>query len=85
MKELITTVTRKGQVTIPSEIRRALGLKPRDKVAFSLEDREARLRPATTSLLAGFGAVKPRQRPEDFRKVRRETEEWVAGEVLKET
>jgi AbrB family looped-hinge helix DNA binding protein len=84
MKELVTTVTQKGQVTIPSQIRQALDLKARDKVVFTLEEGEARLRPATRSLLDGFGAVKPRQRPEDFRKVRRETEEWVAGEVMEE-
>ncbi len=34
MKEHLTTLTRKGQVTLPVEIRRRLGLKEGDKVAF---------------------------------------------------
>ncbi len=34
MKEYLTVVTRKGQVTLPVEIRRRLGLKEGDKVAF---------------------------------------------------
>lgn len=40
MKEMLSSVSEKGQVTIPLEIRRALDLKPRDKVAFTLEDGE---------------------------------------------
>ncbi len=32
--ELVSTLTQKGQVTIPAPIRRLLGLKPKSKVAF---------------------------------------------------
>ena len=32
--ELISTITSKGQVTVPVQIRRFLGLKPKAKVAF---------------------------------------------------
>ena len=32
--ELVSTLTTKGQVTIPASIRRLLGLKPKAKVAF---------------------------------------------------
>lgn len=32
--ELVSTLTSKGQVTIPAPIRRLLGLKPKAKVAF---------------------------------------------------
>lgn len=34
MQEIISTITSKGQVTIPVEIRRYLGLKTNDKIAF---------------------------------------------------
>ncbi|MBI2303642.1 MAG: type II toxin-antitoxin system PrlF family antitoxin [Chloroflexi bacterium] len=85
MKELETTLTRKGQVTIPQEVRRALGLKPRDKVLFEIEGEAAKIRPAVSKLLAGYGAVVPRKRPEDFRKLREEFEEGVAEEVVSET
>lgn len=43
MEQHLMVVTRKGQVTIPVEIRRALGLKEGDKVAFSMQDGEVRL------------------------------------------
>ena len=36
MKEILSTVTRKGQVTIPAEVRRHLGVKTNEKVAFVL-------------------------------------------------
>lgn len=32
--ELVSTITSKGQVTVPIQIRRLLGLKPKTKVAF---------------------------------------------------
>ena len=43
MQEQLTIVTRKGQVTIPAEIRRALGIKEGDKVAFVLEYDQVKL------------------------------------------
>ena len=44
MSEQLTVITRKGQVTIPAEIRRALGLKKGDSVAWILEKDHVRLR-----------------------------------------
>jgi AbrB family looped-hinge helix DNA binding protein len=38
MREIWASVTERGQVTIPAEVRRALGLKKRDKVVFALDD-----------------------------------------------
>lgn len=43
MKELHTVVTRKGQVTVPADIRRELGLKQGDKVAFVVDQGEVKL------------------------------------------
>jgi antitoxin PrlF len=37
MKEIISTITSKGQVTIPAEVRRYLGIKTNDKVAFVID------------------------------------------------
>jgi AbrB family looped-hinge helix DNA binding protein len=38
VKEVLTVVTRKGQITVPAEVRRALDLQRGDKVAFALTD-----------------------------------------------
>ena len=84
MAAYVTTVTQKGQVTIPGELRRFLGLKPKDKVAFELVNGQVLLRPIRSTLLAGYRSVKPSSRPEDFRKMRQEVEEDFAEEVLKE-
>jgi antitoxin PrlF len=37
MKQIVSTITSKGQVTIPAEVRRHLGLKQRDKIVFVIE------------------------------------------------
>lgn len=84
MATMTTSITKKGQVTIPVEVRKALGLKPRDKVVFEIRGKEARIRSASSDLLAGFGAVQPKEKPEDFKRMREEMQEWVAEEVLKE-
>lgn len=84
MQPLETRLTQKGQVTIPVEIRSKLGLKPRDTVCFEVEGNVVTLRPVKSKLLEGYGAVSPRRRPENWRKVRAEVEEVVAEEVGKE-
>ena len=71
MKEIITTLTQRGQVTVPAEVRRLLGLKPRDKVRFAIDKDKVRLTPATFTLESTFGSVKPRNRPEDFKSLSR--------------
>lgn len=53
MREIVSTITSKGQVTIPVEIRRHLGIATNDKVAFVLEDGgEVRLKPPAYRRLA---------------------------------
>ena len=48
MKEIIATVTSKGQITIPVEVRRHLGVSDHSKLAFIIEsDGNVRIRPAT--------------------------------------
>ena len=70
MKEIVTTITQKGQVTIPVEIRHLLGLKAKDKVAFSIDKGNIRLAPAKYTLENVFGVVKPLNKPEDFKKLK---------------
>ena len=73
MRELLTVVTRKGQITLPIEIRRSLGIEEGDKIAVSIADpQNARimLRPVRSVAEMTFGAVSPRQRPEDIRELR---------------
>ena len=55
----ITTLTSKGQVTIPKEIRDELGLKPFDKIEFVSENGRVRLRKALPSLEELMGSLPP--------------------------
>jgi AbrB family looped-hinge helix DNA binding protein len=41
---LYSTMTSKGQTTIPSEVREALGLKPGDKLEYSIEGTQVTVR-----------------------------------------
>lgn len=49
MSEVISTVTSKGQITIPAAVREYLGIKQGDKLSFIIEgdkeEREVRVRP----------------------------------------
>ncbi len=38
MKEILMTITSKGQVTIPAEVRRYLGLEKNQKIAWVIEE-----------------------------------------------
>lgn len=54
----VATVTSKGQVTIPKEVRDALGIKERDRVAFIVEGGRAVLVPVkTTDLMSLRGCI----------------------------
>jgi AbrB family looped-hinge helix DNA binding protein len=50
-------VTSKGQITIPKEVRDALGLVPGDRVAFRLVEDAAILEPETFDIKELFGSL----------------------------
>jgi AbrB family looped-hinge helix DNA binding protein len=54
-----TSITSKGQVTIPSDIRRALGLKTGDRVTFVTDGDRAILLPVRGDFLSLKGVLKP--------------------------
>lgn len=61
MKGRVTTVTRKGQITIPAEIRRMMGLQIGDHVVVYVDERSAgphaNLRAAHSIADATFGTI----------------------------
>jgi len=54
-----STLTSKGQVTIPANVRRQLGLHPGDLVAFILDRDEVRLVRKESRIEATFGICAP--------------------------
>ena len=83
MKTIVTTLTQRSQVTIPAEVRRVLGVKPRDKVAFTIEDGGVRLAPAPFSLESAYGSVKPVEKPENFEEISRAAKEAKAEKTVR--
>jgi antitoxin PrlF len=59
LKEYQSSVSPKGQITVPAEIRRKLGVKPKDKVTLRLEGDGVTIRPASFTLRQVFGSVEP--------------------------
>ena len=84
MNSLESTMTQKGQVTIPAAIRARLGLKPRDRVRFEVAGDVVTIQRAESKLLAGFGAIRPRNRPEDWNAIEEETERLMAADAAAE-
>ena len=83
MKEIVTTITQRSQVTIPAEVRRVLGVKPGDRVAFIIEDGGVRLAPAPFSLESAYGSVKPVETPENFEEISRIAKEAKAEKTVR--
>ncbi len=82
MKERVTVVTRKGQITIPAEIRRVLHINVGDKVVVSLEEDGVKLKPSAGVVARTAGALKsdsPLLTPEQEREA---AERAVAEEVV---
>jgi antitoxin PrlF len=53
-----STVTSKGQVTIPADVRKRLGLQPGDHVGFIVDGDEVRLVRRESRIEAAFGICK---------------------------
>jgi len=83
IKTNITSINPRGQVTIPKKIRDYLRVKPKDKIGFEIEKGIVKLRPVK-SLAVNFGKVKPKEKPENFKKIRKFFEKKIGEEVNKE-
>jgi len=81
MKERLSVVTRKGQITIPAEIRRALDIKEGDKVAFTMEAGEVKLSRTGSVVAATAGALKSDMPPLTPEKEREAAEQAIAQDV----
>ncbi len=77
---MVSTVTIKGQVTIPKEIRLFLNIKPSDKVDFSVENGLVVLRPIKT--LKNFRGSVPAKGTGDFDLERSKAKHEVANRIV---
>lgn len=82
-----TTITQKGQVTIPVEIRRLLNLKRGDQVKFIVgRKKQVKIKPAKRfSIMSLYGALKPKikysSQDDIYKIIKQEEEAWPKAAV----
>jgi AbrB family looped-hinge helix DNA binding protein len=84
MKEYISSVSPKGQITLPIEIRRQLGIKPKDKVAISLDEDGVQVTPLGGSVAESFGAIPALREPRTLEEMTQIAHEEHAQHVASE-
>jgi antitoxin PrlF len=84
-QEYVKTITTKGQVTIPVEIRRLLGVKANDQIRFRIIEGKVEIEPVSMTLEETFASVTPIQRPENFSELRAIAREERIDRVLQKT
>lgn len=66
-----SSITIKGQITIPVDIRNFFGLKQGQKMLIQKEADGIKIKPAT-DFFSLEGSVKPKTKPENFKKMRKQ-------------
>lgn len=76
----VAILTSKGQMTIPKEVRKALNLKPSERVVITVEGGQAIIKPLKGTILDIGGSIKvsEKEKPIDFHTVREEVKKRVA-------
>jgi AbrB family looped-hinge helix DNA binding protein len=79
MKRIRCRITKGGQVTLPAEVRRLLGVALQDEIEFDIDENEVRvIRPRYTTLESIKGSVGPPTRTEDIDKMIKEAfDDWA--------
>jgi bifunctional DNA-binding transcriptional regulator/antitoxin component of YhaV-PrlF toxin-antitoxin module len=80
-REFISTVQQRGQVTLPIQIRKMLGITPQTKIVFAIENNTVKVKATPLSLKDAFGYIKINE-PQDFDKQIRVAKEEHAEETL---
>jgi AbrB family looped-hinge helix DNA binding protein len=77
-----SVVTRKGQTTIPKEIRELLKLKANDRLLYLVEDDRVVLKAIHGDILDLRGSVPSKERPADFEKIREATRKSISKKLV---
>ena len=85
MKEIVRGISAKGQVTLPVEVRRALGVGPKDKVAFRIDEGEIKVHAAQSAVDATYQAVPALKRRLTWKQVRAIALEDAAEDAVGES
>lgn len=73
-----SVVNIKGQVTIPAEIRKRIGIEPQDKVVIMKEEDRIMIQPLP-DIFSLMGSVKPKSKPENLKKMRQKFIDYLSS------
>lgn len=82
-----TTITQKGQVTIPVQVRKVLGLRHGDQVKFIVtKKKEVKVKPAKRfSIMSLYGSLKPRVKykatDDIYKIIKQEEQAWPEAAI----
>jgi len=84
LKEHIRRMTSKGQVTVPAEVRRKLGVQPGEAIIFRIVGDRVEIDRTPMTLEEAFGSVPTLETPEDFEAQGRRAWEEHSEKILSE-
>ena len=82
MRQIVTKLSQRGQVTVPVEVQRLLGVGPRERVAFTIENGEVRLTRPRFTIESIAGSVKLPGPPRDIEDILHEAKEERAQHIM---
>jgi AbrB family looped-hinge helix DNA binding protein len=83
-RRYVASVTRRGQVTIPAEVRRLLRTEDRPKVVFHVEDGSVRMAPVEMTLEEVLASPTPLGRPSEDEELSNIAKEEKARSTVEE-
>jgi antitoxin PrlF len=75
MRQIMGSITGRGQVTLPAEVRRLLGVQPGEKVIFEIDGNQVRLLRPQFTLETAYRSVPPLSGSDDVEVVIERTKE----------
>lgn len=73
-----SSVSPKGQITLPVDLRKELDIEPKDVVVIALEDGKIKIEKAEAQLLSGFGVVPVPDSAKSWKDIERDAFDDVA-------
>lgn len=83
MQQFTSSITSKGQVTIPKNVRDLLGVSSPDKISFIIEKDLVKIMPATSVVEATAGILKSKMKSLSPRQEKKAAESAIAQEVIR--
>ncbi|MCC6674279.1 MAG: AbrB/MazE/SpoVT family DNA-binding domain-containing protein [Thermomicrobiales bacterium] len=80
-----SSVSPKGQITLPVELRRRLDIEPQDVVIIELKSGSIQIEKAESRLLSGFGAVPVPESDRDWKTIERDAFDDSAERTLRKS